>query len=51
MTISVKYDATAAKKVWGDYDPATLIEDMLAARTELLEDVDLFNSGLVPDFI
>ncbi|MDG2388061.1 MAG: glucose-6-phosphate isomerase [Planctomycetaceae bacterium] len=45
MTISVKYDATAAKKVWGDYDPATLIEDMLAARTELLEDVDLFNSG------
>ena len=45
MTISVKYDATAAKKVWGDYDPATLIEDMLAARTELFEDVDLFNSG------
>lgn len=45
MTISVKYDATAAKQVWGDHDPAELIEKMLAARTELFADVDLFNSG------
>jgi len=45
MSISVKYDASAAQNVWGDYDPSAVIEKMLAARTELFADVDLFNSG------
>ena len=45
MALSVKYNPSAAIKIWGDYDSSQMTEQFLAARRELFEDVELFNSG------
>jgi glucose-6-phosphate isomerase len=50
MARSVRYDNSAAKQLWGNFDPSSLTEQLLAARKEVFADIELFNSGgEIPD--
>lgn len=45
MTDTIRYDNTAAARLWGDYDPSQLTAKLLSARSDVFADVELFNSG------
>jgi len=45
MALSVRYDNSAARQLWGNFDPSLLTGKLLAARKEVFADVELFNSG------
>lgn len=49
MALSVRYDNSAARRIWGNFDPSSLTDKLLEARKELFADVDLYHSdGEVP---
>ncbi len=45
MSGSIRFDNSAAARIWGDFDASKVAARLLSARTEVFRDVDLLNSG------